>query len=129
MIWRLGELERQFRGHLSRVGAEIDPSLGGIQMFASLEDDAQQRGLRAGAFVEIRVPDIIYHDVYRLPAKALSENAYVYVIADDRLQKVAVKLVRKLGDEVLVRAELSVDQAIVARTFAGIGPGLRARAL
>jgi multidrug efflux system membrane fusion protein len=129
VVWRLGDTERRFRAHLLRIGAEIDPTLGGIKMFAGVDSEAQKHGLRAGAFVEIRVPDRVYREVYRLPARALSDNDTIYVIRDGRLVPIAVRIERKLDDDVLVRGEFNDGEMVVARAFAGIGPGLRARAL
>jgi RND family efflux transporter MFP subunit len=129
VTWRLGGETREFPAVLARVGAEIDPSVGGIALFATLDADAVERGLRAGAFVEVRIPDVVYHDVFRLPAKAVAENGTVYALVDERLAAVEVEVVRDLGDAVLVRGPLDTSHPVVARTFAGIGPGLRARPL
>ena len=129
VTWRLGGAAREFPAVLARVGAEIDPTVGGIALFATLDGDAVERGLRAGAFVEVRIPDVVYRDVFELPAKAVAENGEVYALVDERLAAVAVEVVRDLGDAVLVRGALDTGHPVVARTFAGIGPGLRARPL
>ncbi len=129
VIWRLGDSERRFRAHITRVGAEIDPTLGGIELMASVDGAAATHGLRAGAFVEVHIPDVVYRDVYRLPARALSEEGFIYVLRDERLESRQAEVVRRLGEEILVRADLGAGDGIVARAFAGIGPGLRARAL
>ncbi|MGE0482536.1 MAG: efflux RND transporter periplasmic adaptor subunit [Gammaproteobacteria bacterium] len=127
--WRLGDETREFAATLARVGAEIDPTLGGIALYATLPDDAPRQGLRAGAFVEVDVPDVAYHDVVRLPARALSEDGEVFALVDGRLERVAVAVVRELGEEILVRGELDPARPVVARSFPGIGPGMRARPL
>lgn len=127
--WRLGTETREFAATLSRVGAEIDPTLGGIAVYATLPADAPRQGLRAGAFVEVDVPDVTYAGVYRLPARALSEDGEVFALVDGRLERVAVEVVRQLGDEVLVRGDLEPSRPVVARSFPGIGPGMRARPL
>jgi len=129
VVWRLGADERVFSAQLARIGAEIDPALGGIELYATLAPDASARGLRAGAFVEIRIPDVVYRDVYRVPAKALATDGEIYTVVDERLVAVAVEVVRKTGDDVLVRGALDPAHPVVARIFAGIGPGLRAQVL
>jgi len=129
VIWRLGADERVFSARLARIGAEIDPALGGIEFYATLAPEASARGLRAGAFVEIRIPDVVYRDVYRVPARALATDGEIYTVVDERLVPVAVEVVRKLGDDVLVRGALDPAHPVVARVFAGIGPGLRAQIL
>ncbi|MEQ8234880.1 MAG: efflux RND transporter periplasmic adaptor subunit [Gammaproteobacteria bacterium] len=129
VTWRLGDDVREFDAVLARSGAEIDPTVGGIRLFATLDDDAVSRGLRAGAFVEVRIPDVVYRDVYRLPPKAIAANGQVFMLVDERLAAVDVEIVRNLGDAVLVRGALDPSHPVVARAFAGIGPGLRARPL
>lgn len=129
VVWRLGADERVFSAQLARIGAEIDPALGGIELYATLAPDASARGLRTGAFVEVRIPDVVYRDVYRLPAKALATDGEIYTVVDERLVPVAIEVVRKLGDDVLVRGALDPAHPVVARVFAGIGPGLRAQVL
>ncbi|MEX2479840.1 MAG: HlyD family efflux transporter periplasmic adaptor subunit [Gammaproteobacteria bacterium] len=129
VVWHLGEHDQTFAAELARVGAEIDPALGGIELYATLAADAAEHGLRAGAFVEIRLPDIVYHDVYRLPAKALTADGEAYQLVDERLAPVAVDVVRNLGEEVLVRGAFDPGRPVVARVFGGIGPGLRVKPL
>lgn len=127
--WRLGTDVREFAARITRVGAEIDATLGGIELFAVLEGMPARDGLRAGAFVEIEVPDVAYRGVFRLPARAVGGSGTVYVISEERLTEVPVEVVRALGDEVLVRGPLADGMQIVSNQFAGIGPGLRVRPL
>jgi multidrug efflux system membrane fusion protein len=129
VVWRLGDSERHFSAHLARTGAEIDPTLGGIKLIASVDGAAVKYGLRAGAFVEVRVPDKHYRGVYRLPARAVSSDGQIYVLREGRLLPLDVKIERELDGEVLLRAALVGGDAVVARLFAGIGPGMRARPL
>ncbi len=129
IVWRVGEAVLEFAGELTRTGAEIDPSLGGIEVFATLDSQASTRGLRAGAFVEIQVPDVAYENVFRVPERALDNENAVYQLVGERLNRVAVKPVRDLGEDLLVRGDIDPAYPLVTRTFAGIGPGLLARAL
>lgn len=127
--WRLGERSLEFDGVISRIGAEIDAAMGGIELFAVLAENASEAGLRAGAFVEIRVADIVYQSVFILPAKAVSDDGRAYLLDGDRLRAVDVKVLRTIGDEVVVDAALDDGARVVANQFVGIGPGLKARAL
>ena len=129
LVWHLGESVQRFPARIVRIGAEIDATLGGIEITASVEPSALDQGLRVGAFVEVRVPDVLYTDVFQLPAQALSEGQYIYVIRDERLVRVAAQAQGRIGDEILVRAEVDEGESIVARVFAGIGPGLKVRPL
>jgi membrane fusion protein, multidrug efflux system len=129
VIWHLGDTERHFSARLQRIGSEIDATLGGIKFIASLNDDVLQHGLRAGAFVEVRVPDKVYRDVYRIPARALSDRNTVYAVRNGRLAAVPVTVARSVDSDILVMGAFVDGEMVVARSFAGIGPGLRVRAL
>lgn len=129
VVWRLGDYAQEFAAAVTQVGAEIDPTLGGIEVIAALKPAAAKRGLRAGAFVEIRIPDVMYRDVYTVPARALSDDGYIYAVREGRLERVAVEVLLEQNDELLLRGDLSDGERIVARVFAGIGPGLAVREL
>ena len=83
----------------------------------------------AGAFVEVRVPDKVYRDVYRIPARALSDRNTVYAVRNGRLAAVPVTVARSVDSDILVMGAFVDGEMVVARSFAGIGPGLRVRAL
>lgn len=129
VAWRLGEKSLEFEGVISRIGAEIDPAMGGIELYAVLAENASDVGLRAGAFVQVRLADVEYQSVFLLPAKAVSDDGRAYLLDGDRLRAVDVKILRTIGDEVIVDAAFDDGARIVANQFAGIGPGLKARAL
>ena len=127
--WRLGDGVPTQTAVIDRIGAEIDAAMGGIVLFARLRDGANIAGLRAGAFVEVRIPDVEYRSVYVLPAKTIADDGRGYVLDGDRLKEVKFIVLRDLGEEVIVTAELGVGAKVVTDQFAGIGPGLRAREL
>jgi RND family efflux transporter MFP subunit len=127
--WRLGEEVIEFKAVISRIGAEIDAAMGGIELFAVLAPDASRAGLRVGAFVEIDVQDVEYESVFLLPAKAVSDAGHAYILDGDRLKIVDVTVLRRFGGEVLVEAAFEEGSEIITNQFSGIGPGLKARAL
>jgi len=127
--WKLGEELIEFKAVISRIGAEIDASMGGIQLFAVLAPDASQAGLRVGAFVEISVHDVEYESVFLLPSKAISDEGHAYLLDGERLKVVDVTVLRRFGGQVVVEAALDEGSKIVTSQFSGIGPGLKARAL
>ena len=62
-------------------------------------------------------------------AKAVADDGRGYVLDGDRLKEVKFIVLRDLGEEVIVTADLDVGTKVVTDQFAGIGPGLRAREL
>ena len=68
--------------------------------------------------------------VAKLPAAALSGSDKVLAIGDDdRLQEVEVKLIRRQGDDVLVRSRDLQDARIVAERSPVLGAGIKVRVI
>lgn len=129
ILWRLGGIVRTFGAELSRIGSEIDPSVGGIPIYAALESGAYLEGIRAGAFVEVEMVDQIYKNVFKLPVSALSNEDTLYLIVDGRLKKFNVKVLRIVDGDMLISALLPNDPVVVSRVFSEIGEGLKAKTL
>ena len=127
--WNIGTEQLTFNAVISRKGAKIDPATGGIQFFAKLALNDRITPLRPGAFVRIEIPDRNYSDVFRLPATAVENNKYIYLVEEERLIRTPIILVRRLGGDVLIRPRTSgrdlEGSSIVMRRFPEIGPGLR----
>jgi len=128
IIWRVGGKSFPYAGRLDRIGARIDSTSGGVRVFARL--DGADPGklqlsspLRPGAFVSISLPDQVYHKVARLPESALYNTNAVYVVKGERLEKRAVQLLARVGNDVLLRGELKDGDQVVTTRFAEIGPG------
>lgn len=126
IIWQVGGQNFAYPGQLDRIGARIDSASGGVQVFARL-DNSDSTGLtqplRPGAFVAISMPDQTYRQVARLPESALYNANTVYVIQKDRLVKRSVKLVARVGNDVLLAGAIKDGDRVVTTRFAEIGPG------
>jgi len=83
--------------------------------------------LRPGAFVEVRVPDIEYEDVVRLPQTALYNSDHVFVIEEDRLARRDVQPVGAADGHVLVRGNLRDGEQVAATRLARPGDGIKVR--
>ena len=131
--WRLGDSLLRFDGRIERRGAEIDPSSGGVRVFARVtdveSDDQPIDALRPGAFVEVSLADISYPSVVALPEEALVDGNRIFSVVEGALQSIQVDVVRRHNNEVLVRGEIADDTAIVTTPFPTIGPGMRVRVL
>ncbi|MGB0671732.1 MAG: efflux RND transporter periplasmic adaptor subunit [Rhodospirillales bacterium] len=137
VIWQLGGAEFRYDGRVERVEAVIDPSRGGLQLFARLRDIDLATPLRPGAFVTILVPDRTYDNVVAVPPRALhdrdgvalegTDDGLLYTIKDGRLKAVVVERIARDGDLILVRADLKDGAPIVLSRFPEMGEGIAVR--
>ncbi len=125
--WRGAAGGFRLTGEISRLAGEIDAASGGVELRARITANPDDAPLRPGAFLEVRIPDLVYEDVVALPRSALYEGDRVYVVENDRLQPRRVERVGRDGDLVLVRGALATGDRVVTSRLVEIGPGLRVR--
>ncbi|GGH35092.1 RND family efflux transporter, MFP subunit [Cribrihabitans marinus] len=115
------------RGRISRDSGTAGEGQSGRLIFARLEDP---RGFKPGDFVTVAVEEPALDGVARLPASALDASGTVLVLGpEDRLEALPVRLVRRQGDDVLLRGDgLAGREVVVGRTPL-LGAGIRVRPL
>ncbi|WP_227267623.1 efflux RND transporter periplasmic adaptor subunit [Roseobacter weihaiensis] len=115
------------QGTISRVNAAAGEGQTGRLVFARLE---RAPGFRPGDFVTVRVEEPRVENVVRLPASALAASGHVLALTgDDRLETLAVQLVRRQGDDVLVRGESLEGREVVRELSPLLGAGIKVRAV
>ena len=118
-------VDRVARGTISREGAAVGEGRTGRALFAGLEEAAW---LRPGDFVRVTVVEPPLEGVARLPASALGADGTVLVLGDEeRLEVAPVTLMRRQGDDVLVRAPDLAGREVVAERSPLLGPGIKVR--
>lgn len=127
VVWRLGDKTLEYDATIDRVGAEVNASSGGVEVFARIDNPHDKVALRPGAFVTITVPDRAFKDVYRLPSAALYAGNTVYVVVDGRLQSRTVDVVGGIEDDMLVTGELGTGQRILSSRISTPGDGVRVK--
>lgn len=125
VLWHVGDTPVRYRARIQRVAAEIAAEKGGVDIYAQLDDPNTPVSIRAGAFVEVRVPDRAYKNVARLPQTALYRGERVYVIENGRLVGRKVDLVGAAGEQILVRGNLAEGDRVVTTRLSNISDGLR----
>lgn len=110
---------------LTRVGADLADGHSGRLIYATIE---APRGFRHGDFVTLRVQEPPLENVAVLPARAVDALGQVLAVgAGNRLEAHLVEILRRQGDEVIVRA---ADEALVGRDLVReLGPMLGAGVL
>ncbi|MCV3270666.1 efflux RND transporter periplasmic adaptor subunit [Roseobacter sinensis] len=120
-------VDAQATGSLSRVSAGAGDGQTGRRVFARL---THASGFRPGDFVTLEIEEQPLPDVISLPASALGSDSTVLVNGEDnRLEVLAVTLLRRQGDQVLVRGEGLEGRDVVTTRTPLLGPGVSIRVL
>lgn len=115
------------QGRISRDSAAVAQGSTGRLVFALLDSAP---GFKPGDFVTVAVEEPAISGVARLPASALDAAGTVLAVGEeDRLDVLPVELVRRQGDDVLVRGPGLDGREIVAGRTPLLGPGIKVRPL
>lgn len=112
-------------GTLVRVGAAVGEGQTGRQIFAAIGGTG---GFRPGDFVTLRIEEPEIARAVLLPATALGTDGTVLAVGEgDRLEAVPVTLLRRQGDDVIVRAPALDGRDVVAERSPLLGAGIRVK--
>lgn len=114
-------------GRISRDSAAVGTGSSGRMLFAGM---GAAPGFKPGDFVTVTVEEPEIAGVVRLPASALDAAGTVLVLdEEDRLEILPVDLVRRQGDDVLLRGAGLDGREVVAGRTPLLGPGIKVRPL
>lgn len=121
----VGDLGVIARGRLTRESAAVGEGQTGRLLFARLESAA---GFRPGDFVTVRIEEAPLDRVAVLPASAVDSTGFLLALgADDRLEAVQTRILRRQGDDVIVDAEGLAGLEVVAKRSPFLGAGIKVR--
>ncbi|WP_299563490.1 HlyD family efflux transporter periplasmic adaptor subunit [uncultured Sulfitobacter sp.] len=101
-------------GRVTRTSAAAGEGQTGRLVFASL---GPSPGFRPGDFVTVRVQEPPLENVIRLPASAVDAEGLVLLLGtENRLEEAQVTVVRRQGDDVLVRGDIVGRDVVEARS-------------
>ena len=110
---------------LIRDSGAVGESQSGRMLFATIKT---ARGFMPGDFVSLSVTEPLQNYVVKLPASAINANSEVLVVtSDDRLETLQVKLVRRQGNEILVRSRDLTNREVVAEQTPVLGAGVKVK--
>ncbi|WP_281857339.1 efflux RND transporter periplasmic adaptor subunit [Litoreibacter halocynthiae] len=116
-----------FQGRLTRESAAVSEGTTGRLLFAELTDTG---GLRPGDFVTVAIEEPALERVVVVPSAAVDAAGTVLVLDDeDRLENAEVTVLRRQGDDVLVRARGLQGREIVAERSQLLGAGIKVKPL
>ena len=110
-------------GRITREAATVGEGQTGRLLFARVE---RAPGFRPGDFVTVEIEEPPLSGVARLPAAAVGSDGNVLVVGEeDRLSLAPAEILRRQGDDVIVRAASLDGSEVVAERSPLLGPGLR----
>ena len=114
-------------GTIERVGAEVGSGQTGRQIFARLPASSSF-AFRPGDFVSVEVTEPALDEVAVLPAAAVDSAGKVLVLGDnDRLEELALIVLRKQEDQVIVRGDGLFGREVVEARSPLLGVGIRVK--
>jgi len=107
-------VDLEAKGRISRASAAAGEGATGRLIFAAL---GAAKGFKPGDFVTVGVQEPLLKGVIRLPAGSVDARSEILVLDDEnRLEAVRVTVLRRQGDEVLVRGPVLGRQIVEARS-------------
>ena len=118
-------LDLTVAGQVVRESAAVAEGQTGRMLYARLDPAP---AFRPGDFVTVSIEEPPLDGVARLPAAALAANGTVLAVTEQsRLEEIPVRLLRRLGDEILVAAQDMDGRQVVAERSPLLGAGIRVR--
>ncbi|SMC12940.1 Multidrug resistance protein MdtE precursor [Roseovarius aestuarii] len=120
-------VDLEAKGVISRDSAVVGEGQTGRLIFARLTGAT---GMKPGDFVTVSIEEPPLDNVIRLPASALGPDGKVLaLIGEDRLEALEVRLMRRQGDDILVRGAALDGREIVSQRSPLLGAGIKVRPL
>lgn len=115
------------KGELQRVSAAVGEGMTGRLIYAGM---GAAPGFRPGDFVAVQIAEPPLEGVALIPSAAVGRAGTVLALGpDDRLEEIAVRVLRRQGDDVIIKAGALAGRQITAERSALIGAGIKVRAL
>ena len=112
-------------GRIKRVGGTVDTRSQTVPVFVSPDDGGPE--LMEGLFLGATLPGRQLEGVFRIPRKAIYDDARVYVIEEGRLSPRRVHVVLTEDESVLIDGGLAEGEELVVEIMQGVAPGMEAR--
>jgi RND family efflux transporter MFP subunit len=130
VTWQVGNESLEFNGRVSRAGAEITSSMGGVMVYAGIEGTDRFTQIRPGALVTISLADKRYKNVLRVPSSAVYSDNTVYLVRENRLEREPVNVVGFSGGDTFLQpavdGAIGNGELIVSTQLREAGTGARA---
>ncbi|MEM9583279.1 MAG: efflux RND transporter periplasmic adaptor subunit [Pseudomonadota bacterium] len=114
-------------GRITRESAAVAEGSTGRLLFAEIDSSG---GLRPGDFVTVIAKEPALQGVMQLPATAVTPQGKVLVLgSEDRLEEVKVEVLRRQGDDIILRAGSIAGREVVTERSQALGAGIKVKPL
>ncbi len=127
VAWSVGGKQYLYAAAIERVGADITSARGGVEMFARIGDMSNSIAIRPGAFVEVRVPDVVFANTISVPDTALYGASTIYTAVDGKLVENSVTVAAYEGENVLISSGLRAGDEVLVTAITEVSEGLAVR--
>lgn len=116
-------------GRLDRVGASVGEGQTGRLVYVALDDGPGLATLvQPGDFVTVSIAEAPLADAALVPATAVGRNGTLLALGEgERLQEVPADVLRRQGDDVILRVGALAGREIVLERSVFLGEGIRIR--
>jgi multidrug resistance efflux pump len=117
--------DASFSGQIDRVSAAVAEGNTGRELFARVQN-AASLNIQPGDFVSVSVREPALQNVAKIPSAAASTNGDVLIVGEDnRLEEATVEILRKSGNDLIVRADTIQGRQLVLARAPQLGEGIR----
>ena len=117
--------DASFSGQIDRVSAAVAEGKTGRELFARVQN-AATLNIQPGDFVSVVVREPALENVAKIPAISASTSGEVLIVgAENRLENATVKILRKSGNDLIVRADNIAGRQLVLARAPQLGEGIR----
>lgn len=120
------EVAGEWNGKIKRIGRTIDTQTQTIPVFISF-DKSKSDLIYNGVFLNARIPGKIIDHAIAIPAKAIYNDHFVYLVKNSRLKFQAVEIARRETDTVIVTGGLQTNDTLVVEVLQGVAAGMLAK--
>ena len=110
---------------MKRIGKSIDDRTQTIQVFASVDKNAEQQ-LVNGVFLKATLPGKVISNALSIPSRAIYDENFVYLVKDGKLNYQKVNVARKETNSVIVDTGIQNGDTLVTEVLQGVASGMRA---
>ncbi|MCF6302900.1 MAG: HlyD family efflux transporter periplasmic adaptor subunit [Devosiaceae bacterium] len=123
VVWEIEPAPIVLKGEITRIGAQVNASLGGVELFAALQS-APDTTLWPGTFVSINLPGISFENALSIPETALYADGKFYVVNERRMKSIPAQILARDGENVIVKAIVSPNDRVIITRLAQAGDGV-----